>query len=161
MARPAAQLIFVDDEPDLRSLLAEYFGRHGFDVRTAADGAEARALVGASPPDAMVLDINMPGGTGLSLARWLRDAHPGMGLVLLTTAGEAVDRIVATAESGAVAVGLLAAAHFDAIVPDLRMPDIDGAALWRTAHDRHPALAQRMLFVTGDPLSPGARRFLA
>ena len=67
----------------------------------------------------------------------------------------------ATAESGAVALELLAAARFDAIVSDLRMPDMDGAALWREVRHRAPALASRMLFVGGDTLSPGARAFLA
>lgn len=68
---------------------------------------------------------------------------------------------VATAESGAVALALLAEARFDAIVSDLRMPDTDGAALWREVKLQHPPLARRMLFVTGDTLSPGARGFLA
>jgi CheY-like chemotaxis protein len=68
---------------------------------------------------------------------------------------------VATAESGAVALELLDTARFDAIVSDLRMPDVDGAALWRAVRERHPALARRMLFVTGDTLSEGARQFLA
>lgn len=68
---------------------------------------------------------------------------------------------VATAESGAVALELLGEARFDAIVSDLRMPDMDGAALWRAVRERHPGLARRMLFVTGDTLSPGAERFLA
>ncbi|MBL8360096.1 MAG: PAS domain S-box protein [Rubrivivax sp.] len=67
---------------------------------------------------------------------------------------------VLTAESGAVALELLAEAPVDAIVSDLRMPDIDGAALWREVRTRHPLLARRMLFVTGDTLSPGAQRFL-
>ncbi len=68
---------------------------------------------------------------------------------------------VATAESGAVALEMLGEVGFDAIVSDLRMPDMDGAALWREVKARWPALAQRLLFVTGDTLSPGARRFLA
>jgi PAS domain S-box-containing protein len=67
---------------------------------------------------------------------------------------------VATAESGAVALELLAEARFDAIVSDVRMPDIDGAALWRTVHERWPSLARRMLFVTGDTLSLQARQVL-
>lgn len=67
---------------------------------------------------------------------------------------------VATADSGAVALELLDTARFDAIVSDLRMPDMDGAALWRAVRDRHPALARRMLFVTGDSLSPDASCFL-
>lgn len=67
---------------------------------------------------------------------------------------------VVTAESGAVALEMLEMVQFDAIVSDLRMPDMDGAALWRAVRERDPALATRMLFVTGDTLSPAARRFL-
>jgi len=74
---------------------------------------------------------------------------------------EAAGYEVATAESGAVALELLAAARFDAIVSDLRMPDMDGAALWRAVKARWPALARRMLFVTGDTLSHGADSFLS
>lgn len=97
MAPAAAQpptLLVVDDEPELRTLLGEYFGRHGFTVATAADAAQARAWLATQQPDLALLDINMPGENGLSLARWLREAHPGVGLVMLTTAGEAIDRIV-------------------------------------------------------------------
>jgi len=67
---------------------------------------------------------------------------------------------VATAESGAVALALLQEAQFDLIVSDLRMPDMDGAALWRAVGERSPALARRMVFVTGDTLSAAARGFL-
>ena len=66
---------------------------------------------------------------------------------------------VSTAESGAVALELLGAARFDAIVSDLRMPDMDGAALWREICAHHTALAGRLLFVTGDTLSPAAAEF--
>ena len=93
---PAAKpvVLVVDDEPELRTLLGEYFGRHGFEVRTAPEAASARALVAQAAPDLAILDVNMPGENGLSLARWLRESHPRIGLVMLTTAGEAVDRIV-------------------------------------------------------------------
>ena len=67
---------------------------------------------------------------------------------------------VACADSGQVALEMLDTVRFDAIVSDLRMPDMDGAALWRAVRDRHPALARRVVFVTGDTLSPGARQFL-
>ena len=87
-------VLVVDDEPELCSLLAEYFGRHGFAVRTAADAALARVAIAEQLPALAILDINMPGENGLSLARWLREAHPRVGLVMLTTAGEAIDRIV-------------------------------------------------------------------
>jgi len=87
-------VLVVDDEPELRTLLGEYFGRHGFTVRSAPDAAAARELLAQERPDIAILDVNMPGENGLSLARWLREAHAGVGLVMLTTAGEAVDRIV-------------------------------------------------------------------
>jgi DNA-binding response OmpR family regulator len=92
MLRP--RLLVVDDEPELRSLMVEYFGRQGFDVEAAADAAAARDSVARVVPDAAILDIHMPGENGLSLARWLREMHPDLGLVMLTTASELVDRIV-------------------------------------------------------------------
>jgi len=91
---PTQNLLVVDDEPELRSLLAEYFARHGFTVRTAADAAAARLAVAEQAPALAILDINMPGENGLSLARWLREWHPRTCLVMLTTAGESIDRIV-------------------------------------------------------------------
>jgi len=90
----SATLLVVDDEPELRSLLGEYFGRHAYTVRCAADAAQARTMIAESAPDLAILDVNMPGENGLSLARWLREAHPGTAIVMLTTAGESVDRIV-------------------------------------------------------------------
>ncbi len=80
-------VLVVDDEPELRSLLDEYFGRHGFTVYTAADAAEARLAVASRAPALAILDINMPGENGLSLARWMRETQPGIGLVMLTAAG--------------------------------------------------------------------------
>ncbi|HET7793212.1 MAG TPA: response regulator [Rhizobacter sp.] len=93
-ASTGTTVLVVDDEPELRSLLSEYFGRHGFAVRVAADAQAARDALAESLPDLAILDVNMPGENGLSLARWLRDAHPRVGLVMLTTAGESVDRVV-------------------------------------------------------------------
>ena len=87
-------VLLVDDEPELRALLAEYFGRNGFTVMQAEDAAAARARVAERVPDVAVLDINMPGETGLSLARALREAHPRLAVLMLTTAGEAIDRVV-------------------------------------------------------------------
>jgi DNA-binding response OmpR family regulator len=91
---PQASLLVVDDEPELCSLLAEYFGAQGFQVATAHDAQAGRACVERNVPAVTLLDINMPGENGLSLARWLRERHPAMGIVMLTTAGDTVDRVV-------------------------------------------------------------------
>ena len=94
LPQQSASLLVVDDEPELRSLLGEYFGRHTYAVRGAADAAQARQMIAESLPDLAILDVNMPGENGLSLARWLREVHPGVAIVMLTTAGESIDRIV-------------------------------------------------------------------
>jgi DNA-binding response OmpR family regulator len=91
---PQPELLVVDDEADLRRALARYFGFNNFAVRAAENAAVARALVQAKTPDLALIDINMPGESGLSLARWLRDSYPRMGLVMLTGASDSVDRIV-------------------------------------------------------------------
>lgn len=88
------------------------------------------------------------------------DDEPGVA-DLLQDLLEAAGHGVCTAASGAEALRCLQVQPFDLIVSDLRMPDIDGAALWREVQARHPALARRMLFVTGDTLSPAAERFMA
>ena len=87
-------LLIVDDEPELRRMLSDYLGRHGIDVRTAVDAAAARAAVALKRPDLVILDVHMPGEDGLSLARWLREAHPATGVLILTTADDTVDRVV-------------------------------------------------------------------
>jgi two-component system phosphate regulon response regulator OmpR len=87
-------LLVVDDEAELSSLLAEYFGRQGFRVLTAGDAAAARAIVATEAPEVAVIDVHMPGEDGLSLARWLRVEHPRLGIVMLSTASETIDRIV-------------------------------------------------------------------
>jgi DNA-binding response OmpR family regulator len=54
----------------------------------------ARRLVAEALPALAILDVHMPGENGLALARWLREAHPQIGIVMLTTAGDSVDRVV-------------------------------------------------------------------
>ena len=93
-AASGPQLLVVDDEPELRSLLVEYFARHDFAVEAVADAAAARASLALRLPALAILDINMPGENGLSLARWMREAHPRVGLIMLTTASDTIDRVV-------------------------------------------------------------------
>src|SRR5262245_24052956 len=89
----ANHIIVVDDEPEIREMLADYLGHAGFRVSTAEDGATLRRLLEDQAADLVILDINMPGEDGLSLARYLR-ANTRIGIVMLTAAGEVVDRIV-------------------------------------------------------------------
>ena len=88
-----SHIIVVDDEPEIRSMLVDYLGHAGFSVRPAEDGAALRRILAEQPADLVLMDINMPGEDGLSLARFLR-ANTEVGIVMLTAAGEVVDRVV-------------------------------------------------------------------
>lgn len=87
-------LLVVDDEPELAEILVEYFSGQGFDVRSAGNAVEARAAFDVAVPQLSILDVHMPGEDGLSLARWIRQQHSGVGIIMLTTAADVVDRIV-------------------------------------------------------------------
>jgi DNA-binding response OmpR family regulator len=89
----SAEILVVDDERGLRDMVAEYLGRHGFDVRTAADGESMAARLREKTADLVILDISMPGEDGLTLARRLRE-HSDICIMMLTAAGETVDRVV-------------------------------------------------------------------
>jgi two-component system phosphate regulon response regulator OmpR len=89
-----ATLLIVDDEPDVRDVLEEYFSRHGYTVFGAEAGAAARALAGQHPIDLALVDIHMPGEDGLSLARHLRERYASIAIIMLTSAATVVDRIV-------------------------------------------------------------------
>jgi DNA-binding response OmpR family regulator len=86
-------LVVVDDEPQIREMLADYLGQAGFAVSAVEDGAAMRELLAERPAGLVILDLNLPGEDGLSLARHLR-ATTDIPIVMLTAAGEVVDRIV-------------------------------------------------------------------
>lgn len=83
----------VDDELDLLETVAEYLTRNGFAVRSATSGTELDALMAIAPPNLIVLDINMPGETGLEIARRLRAAS-GVPIIMLTAADDVVDKVL-------------------------------------------------------------------
>lgn len=88
------KILAVDDEPDIRELLDEYLSSQGFEVVTAENGAAMRQVLEQRQDfDLVLLDINMPGEDGLSLARFLREHHR-VGIIMLTAAADVVDRII-------------------------------------------------------------------
>ena len=68
--------------------------------------------------------------------------------------------LVDTATTGAMALDKLQKHTYDLILSDLRMPETDGPAFYRALRHHHPALCQRVIFLTGDSLSPESRMFL-
>jgi two-component system NtrC family sensor kinase len=144
-----------------RSLAQEHGGELVLEPDGEESGASFLLTLPLAPPAAEAAPPQ--GSAGAGAARELRvlvvDDEVEIADLLRTFLEEAGHE-VATAESGLVALELLGMAQFDAIVSDLRMPDMDGAELWRHVRERHPALAERMLFVTGDTLSASAQAFL-
>jgi DNA-binding response OmpR family regulator len=89
-----ARIAVVDDERDIRLMLADYLGAAGHEVATAGDAVELEAVLAAEPaPDLFVLDVSLPGRDGLEIARDLR-ARLDPGIVMLTASGGLVDRVV-------------------------------------------------------------------
>lgn len=89
-----ARIVVVDDDPDIRGMLAAYLGGLGHDVTLAESGAELQAMVDAGPcGDLFLLDVRLPGADGFALVRMLR-ARLDPGIVMLTGSGDPTDRIV-------------------------------------------------------------------
>src|SRR5437773_12365728 len=87
-------LLVVDDDLRLRELLRRYLSDSGFRVTGAADAAEARAQLASFAFDLVVLDVMMPGESGIELTRALRQrAAPHVPVLLLTAMGEPEDRV--------------------------------------------------------------------
>jgi two-component system phosphate regulon response regulator OmpR len=94
-------ILVVEDDPRLRQQLSRYLSGEGFRVTAAGDAAEARTQLRAINPDLMVLDVMMPGESGLDLTQSLRLAEShGLPILLLTARGAPEDRI-AGFEAGA------------------------------------------------------------
>lgn len=87
------RLLVVDDDHDIRTLLAEQLGRAGYQVRTAADGLQMRQQLESGPVDLVVLDLNLPGEDGLTLCRNLR-ARSDTPVIMLTARAEPIDRVL-------------------------------------------------------------------
>jgi two-component system, OmpR family, phosphate regulon response regulator OmpR len=85
-------LLVVDDDQRLRSLLQRYLAANGFRVSVAADAAQARMLMRSIEFDGMVLDVMMPGESGLDLAADLRNGYD-LPILMLTARSETGDRI--------------------------------------------------------------------
>ncbi len=90
----AERILVVDDEEDIRELLANYLGNFGFEVTTVADGNAMRAHLAECRTDLVLLDLGLPGEDGLVLARELREREDAPGIVIVTGRGQPVDRII-------------------------------------------------------------------
>jgi two-component system OmpR family response regulator len=89
----APHILVVDDDREIRDLLGKFLEKQSFRVTAARDAREARKLWPLGRYHLVVLDLMMPGESGLDLARWLR-SQSEVPIVMLTAMGEETDRIV-------------------------------------------------------------------
>jgi two-component system OmpR family response regulator len=88
-----AHIVIVDDDVRLRDLVAKILTEEGWRVSGCRDGQEMNAVIAADPPDLIILDVMLPGPSGLDLCRELRQSS-GVPIIMLTAKGEETDRVV-------------------------------------------------------------------
>jgi CheY-like chemotaxis protein len=131
----APTILLVDDYLDALEVWDVYLRSVGFNVLTAADGHQAVATVEAQRPDLVVMDLNLPGLSGVEVARVLRSREETRDLPLIAVTGYSND----TETDGARQAG------FDAVIGsssratrNFSSPRFGGSSAHRSAPNRHP-----------------------
>lgn len=86
-------VLFVEDDPEIRGLVADFLHQNGFRVTVAEDGAEMDRFITTEQVDLLILDIMLPNEDGLSLCRRVR-AQGNLPIIMLTARGSEIDRVV-------------------------------------------------------------------
>jgi class 3 adenylate cyclase len=97
---PRPHIVVVEDEATQRQLLADYLAGQNFRVSAVDGGAALHRLVEREVPALVMLDVGLPGEDGFALARWLRERNSRVGIIMVTSAADTVDRVVGL-ETGA------------------------------------------------------------
>jgi DNA-binding response OmpR family regulator len=97
---PQPHIVVVEDEVIQRQMLVDYLARQHLRVSGIANGVALRQLIEREWPALVLLDVGLPGEDGFALARWLREKNSRIGIIMVTSAGDTIDR-VAGLESGA------------------------------------------------------------
>ena len=88
------KILVIDDDDELRRLLASYLNKHGFDTWLLPDARQLEAYLERHRPHLIVLDLMLPGEDGLSVCQRLRGRGEDIPIIMLTARDETVDRIV-------------------------------------------------------------------
>jgi two-component system response regulator RegA len=151
-------ILIVDDDEVLRERLATAIRARGYEVRTAGSADEAMREVAKDSPEMAVLDLKMPGGSGLDLLKELRRVDPHTRVLMLTGYGSIATAVEAVREG---AVGYLPKpADADEILAALagthtqKVPGLETPSLARAEWEH----IQRVLTDCGGNISEAARR---
>ncbi|CAN5609399.1 N/A [soil metagenome] len=91
-----AAILIIDDEPNIRRLLASLLEAEGHVTRTAATGEDGLAAVRAEEPDVVLLDLALPGANGLEVLAALRTTHPDLPVIMMSGRATLTDAVRAT-----------------------------------------------------------------
>ncbi|MCX6551682.1 MAG: sigma-54 dependent transcriptional regulator [Acidobacteria bacterium] len=100
MTKPGASILLVDDDAAFRQVMAGELTRLGFAVDTASSGEDAVSRLGEREPDVVLLDLQLPGMSGLDVLKIVRDRHHGVEVVMLTGHGS-IDTAIESIRIGA------------------------------------------------------------
>jgi len=92
--KPMNRLLLIDDDQELCELLASWLTQEGFQVSACHDATTPRHALAEQSPEAVVLDVMLPDGSGLELLKQLRAEHPELPVLMLSARGEPLDRIL-------------------------------------------------------------------
>jgi DNA-binding response OmpR family regulator len=94
-------ILLVEDDAFQRKAAEAYLANHDLKVTAVENGAQMRRQISRAMPDLVLLDVQLPGqDDGFTLARWLRESSTRVGIIMLTAAGDSVDKVLGL-ESGA------------------------------------------------------------
>ena len=88
-------ILLVEDDAFQRKAAETYLVNHDLRVIAVENGAQMRRQISRAMPDLVLLDVQLPGQEdGFALARWLRESNTRVGIIMLTAAGDAVDKVL-------------------------------------------------------------------
>src|SRR3712207_4361809 len=87
MTQEPARVLVVDDEEPIRLTMSDLLRRRGYEVITAENGEAALALIHQRPFDLLLLDLKMPGLSGIDVAKRARELYPEVAIIILTGHG--------------------------------------------------------------------------
>lgn len=87
-------IMVVEDDPFVRDVLDIYLRGEGYLVTLASDGQDMRGVLAAGPVDLVLMDLRLPGEDGFALTRYLREQYHHLGIIILSTRHEIMDRVV-------------------------------------------------------------------
>lgn len=94
MEKPRPQLLIVDDDQSFCQIITDYLSSHGFNIVAVHDGITMKQYLATHTADVIILDVMLPGENGFSLARQLRADNYQQPIIILSAAGEEMDRVV-------------------------------------------------------------------